>query len=149
LYDTSITRENEKMVNGNFTSADVAGKDHKMDLARCGSHERISDTVKRVEEYLESERQSNQEFRLYMTKALSAIESKLQEITDIKSTQLTNIKRREQQTIDCEGHRGELWKEINQLKTKMSEGKGFALGVAAFGGMIGSAIMLILNWISK
>ena len=120
-----------------------------MDLARCGSHERIADTVKRVEDYLDRERKDNQEFRLYMTKALSAIGVKLQEITDIKATQVTNIAKREQAAVDCEDHREKLWEEINGIKERHSEEKGFIAGIAIVGGVVGASLDLLIRWVIK
>jgi VIT1/CCC1 family predicted Fe2+/Mn2+ transporter len=122
---------------------------HEMTVDRCGSHEMIDKAIIRQEEILEAFRKENVAHQLYVASALSKICTRMDEITEIKATQVANADRREKFVSFCEAKRNEIEGRIDKVEERLSEGKGFVLGISALGGLVGAGIMVIINWFSK
>lgn len=85
------------------------------EMDHCPSHEYIHNAVKRQEEILDEFRKENTEHNLHIASAVAEICTELKTIREIKTTQIDNMRRREDFSAACEGNRKELWEHINNL----------------------------------
>jgi hypothetical protein len=119
------------------------------DRNTCLSHEHIDNSIRRQEEILQEIRRDNANHREKMSALVAEICTQLKTIQEIKTTQVDNMRRREDFAQACEEKREEIWVEINGLKQRQGKKDGSMLILAAVCTSVGSAAAWLITWLQK
>jgi hypothetical protein len=116
---------------------------------KCLDHIHVIKSGERQEAILEAFRNENAAFKEKISAMMAEICTQLKAIGEIKSTQVDNMRRREDFTRTCEEKRTELWEEITKIKEDQSEKKGMWIGISFICGLLGASSSWIVAWFQK
>jgi hypothetical protein len=115
----------------------------------CPSHEHIASSINRQETILEEFRKENSIHKEDMSRTLATICAQLETIREIKTTQIENMRRREDFAKGCEEKRTDLWTEINRIKSRQNQKDGTMVIIAGVCTSIGAAVTWLITWLQK